>query len=49
MNTEDLNELIFPYQIHYNEEHKRNYYFNLESGSSLWELPANWISVSKNI
>jgi len=36
MNTQEINELIFPFQIHYNEEHKRNYYFNLETGSSLW-------------
>ncbi|CAM6000797.1 unnamed protein product [Sphagnum balticum] len=39
MNTQEINELIFPFQIHYNEEQKRNYYFNLEAGSSHWELP----------
>lgn len=40
MNTEEINELIFPFQIHYNEEHKRNYYFNMETSTSHWELPA---------
>ena len=40
MNTQEINELIFPFQINYNDEHKRNYYFNMETGTSLWELPA---------
>lgn len=36
MNTAEINELIEPYQIHYDEESKRNYYFNSETGESIW-------------
>lgn len=39
MNTQEINELIEPYQIFYDEDNKRNYYFNAETGESVWELP----------
>lgn len=39
MNTREINELIEPYQIFYDEDNKRNYYFNTETGDSVWELP----------
>ena len=39
MNSEEINELIFPYQVHFNDEQKRNYYFNLETEESVWQLP----------
>ena len=39
MNTQEINELIEPYQIFYDEVTKRNYYFNSETGESVWELP----------
>jgi hypothetical protein len=39
MNTAEINELIEPYQIFYDEEAKRNYYFNSQTGESVWELP----------
>lgn len=39
MNTKEINELIEPYQIFYDEEAKRNYYFNTETNESLWQLP----------
>lgn len=32
MNTQEINELIEPYQIFYDEENKRNYYFNSDTG-----------------
>jgi hypothetical protein len=31
MNTKEINELISPYQIYYDEKLKKNYYFNLET------------------
>lgn len=39
MNTAEINELIEPYQIFYDESSKRNYYFNTETNESLWVLP----------
>lgn len=39
MNTQEINELIEPFQIFYDEANKRNYYFNSETGESVWELP----------
>ena len=39
MNADEINELITPFQIFYDEESKRNYFFNTETGESVWELP----------
>jgi|JI6StandDraft_1071083.scaffolds.fasta_scaffold303645_3 hypothetical protein len=39
MNTKEINELIEPFQIFYDEEQKKNYYFNTETSESLWQLP----------
>ena len=39
MNTQEINELIEPFQIFYDEASKRNYYFNSETAESVWELP----------
>ena len=39
MNTQEINELIEPFHIFYDDATKRNYYFNSENGESVWELP----------
>lgn len=36
MNTQEINELIEPFQIYYDDENKKNYYFNSETGESVW-------------
>lgn len=39
MNTKEINELIDPFQIFYDENLKKNYYFNTKTNESVWQLP----------
>lgn len=39
MNTNEINELIEPYEIFYDDASKRNYYFNTQTNESVWQLP----------
>jgi hypothetical protein len=39
MNTKEINELISPFQIFFDEENKKNYYFNTDTNESVWQLP----------
>jgi hypothetical protein len=48
MNAEEINELIFPYQVHFDEEQKKNYYFNLETEESVWKLPEHLDKIVKD-
>lgn len=36
MNTKEINELISPFQIFFDDNLKKNYYFNLETNESVW-------------
>lgn len=36
MNAREINELIEPYQIFYDENAKKNYYFNTTTSESVW-------------
>lgn len=39
MNTDDIKNLIKPWEVNYDQTWKKNYYFNPITNESLWELP----------
>jgi len=36
-----FDRLIYPFKQGFDKKHNRNYYFNLETKKSLWELPSD--------